>query len=79
VATFGTFYAIRTAPEKTYREQKNKADAWNYQLLGFFTSLAGFLVWNIDNMFVYSPHSYTYRFLPSHSWAFFFFLHLKIL
>ncbi|PLW23396.1 hypothetical protein PCASD_11888 [Puccinia coronata f. sp. avenae] len=51
VATFGTFYAIRTAPEKTYREQKNKADAWNYQLLGFFTPLAGFLVWNIDNIF----------------------------
>jgi len=51
VATFRSAYTARGAPEGTFREQKNKADAIRYLLIGSATFLTGFLVWNIDNLF----------------------------
>ncbi|KNZ64180.1 uncharacterized protein VP01_1058g8 [Puccinia sorghi] len=34
VATFRAAYTVRTAPERTYREKRNKADATRYTLMG---------------------------------------------
>jgi dihydroceramidase len=50
VATFRSAYTVRAAPEGTYREQKNKADATRYLLIGSITFITGFLIWNIDNL-----------------------------
>lgn len=51
ISTFRSVYTIRTAPEATYREKKNKADIIRFQTAAFFISLTGFLIWNIDNLF----------------------------
>lgn len=51
VATFRAAYTVRTAPERTYREKRNKADATRYTLMGAVLFLIGFLIWNIDNLY----------------------------
>jgi len=51
VATCRAAYIVHIAPEKTYREQRNKADAKRYILTGSAIFLLGFLIWNIDNLF----------------------------
>jgi dihydroceramidase len=50
LSTFRSAYLILTAPNETYREQKNKADATRYILIGSATFLIGFLIWNVDNV-----------------------------
>lgn len=43
--------ATLTAPMTTDRERQNKKEAIRYQLAGTLTFLAGFLIWNVDNVF----------------------------
>ncbi|OAV99145.1 hypothetical protein PTTG_02887 [Puccinia triticina 1-1 BBBD Race 1] len=50
-ANFRAAYTICTAPVKTCKEQKNKAQIIRYLSAGFFTTLIGFLIWNVDNIF----------------------------
>ncbi|POW01863.1 hypothetical protein PSHT_12350 [Puccinia striiformis] len=53
VATFRSAYTVRNAPEGTYREQKNRADAIRYLMIGSVTFTTGFLIWNIDNLLAF--------------------------
>lgn len=51
LATARGMMATLTAPMTTDRERQNKKEAIRYQLAGTLTFLAGFLIWNVDNVF----------------------------
>lgn len=52
VSTARVAYTLRGAPESTPLEQQHRSDVMRCEILGSGIFLAGFLVWNLDNMWV---------------------------
>ncbi|KAH9456761.1 hypothetical protein MJO28_006829 [Puccinia striiformis f. sp. tritici] len=51
ITTSRSVYISLSAPERTYREKKNKSDGIRYSLGGTIMFIIGFLIWNIDNLY----------------------------
>ncbi|POW09925.1 hypothetical protein PSHT_08924 [Puccinia striiformis] len=52
ITTSRSVYISLSAPERTYREKKNKSDGIRYSLGGTIMFIIGFLIWNIDNFLI---------------------------